>query len=148
MKKFLKLSSFAIALLLLIATLAACSGPAKDADDARRALKGNGYDVKHYEENDTYLQLLTNSFDVYGLEDLIIAYDHEDRAKAENFIVIFYFDEDLDAEESMSAVRDIIDVLKAEMKLADFDPDLLETLLEQSGDLIWWGTDEAADAAK
>lgn len=149
MKKLLKVSAFALVLMMLVATFASCAGPADDADDARRALIKNDYEVMLVEDDDNaVIAAMEQEYDLFGLEEYLTAVDNEDYSKAKNIIVIFYFDETRDAKDSMDGIEKLIEDMKKDMKAAGMDVDALELELDRSGDVIWWGTPDAVKAAK
>lgn len=147
MKKLLKISALALVLVMLVASFASCAGPADDADDARRALIKNDYEVDLIEDDATIAQL-EKEYDLFELEEYILAYDNEDESKIKNFVAIFYFDETRDAKDSMSGVEKIVEELKADLKAGGVDVDSMELELDRSGEVIWWGTPDAVKAAK
>ena len=79
MKKLLKISALAIALVMMLALFAACGGPADDADDARRALIKNDYEVMLIDDdNEATIAALEQESDLFGLEEYLNAMDSED----------------------------------------------------------------------
>lgn len=148
MKKLLKISAFALVLLMLVAAFASCAGPADDADDARRALIKNNYEVYIVDEDDSSIAKLEKDYDLFGLEEYLSAIDNENWAEAKNFIYIFYFDENRDAKDSMDGIEKLIEDQKKELKEMGVKIDDMELELDRSGDVIWWGTPDAVKAAK
>ena len=148
MKKLLKISAFALVLLMLVAAFASCAGPADDADDARRALIKNKYEVTIVDDDDPTIATLEKEYDLFGLEEYLTAIDNENWSEAKNFIFIFYFDETRDAKDSMAGIEKLIEEQKKELKDAGLKIDDMELELDRSGEVIWWGTPDAVKAAK
>ena len=149
MKKLLQISALAIALVMMLATLASCSGPADDADDARRALIKNDYEVMLVDDdNEATIAALEQEYDLFGLEEYLTAMDNEDYSKAENVIIIFYFDETRDAKDSMEGIEKLVEDMKKDMKASGVDIDSMDLELDRSGEVIWWGTPDAVKAAR
>ena len=148
MKKLLKISAFALVLMMLVAAFASCAGPADDADDARRALIKNDYEVMLVDDENPVIATLEKEYDLFGLEEYLSAMDNEESAKAENFIMIFYFDEARDAKDSMEGIEKLIEDMKKDMKAGGLNVDGMDVEFKRSGDVIWWGTPDAVKAAK
>lgn len=148
MKKLLKVSAFALVLLMLVAAFASCGAPADDADDARRALIQNNYEVEIVDDDNPAIANLEKEYDLFGLEEYLSAIDNENRAEAKNFVYIFYFDESRDAKDSMAGVKKLIEDQKKELREVGVKIDDMELELNRSGEVIWWGTPDAVKAAK
>ena len=131
MKTFTRVLSLTLAVLMLTLALVSCGGPAKDPEDAKKALEDNGYTV-YYVSNENKLKAM------FGTDTGVVAYISATSEDLEEQVTIYYF-------ESSAKAKDAY---------ADFDKDDIAEaeeegwIVKQSGKIIYMGTEAAIEAAK
>lgn len=130
MKKLFKITSLALVMLMLIATLAACGGPAKEPADAKAALEENGYSVSLSDGKG--LEAIASMMGIDDLDAKIVATSKDDM---DDYVVIYYFEDSADADTAWAKIQEEADDKDAEV-------------VKKSGAMIYYGTEAAVKAAK
>jgi predicted small lipoprotein YifL len=132
MKKAMKLLALSLVLVMMVATLASCGGPAADPDDALAALKENDYGAA----KDTLV--VPTALKLLGVDDIdaVVSGTNKDG----EHVTIVYFKEKDAANDAWEKVKEY-----AEDKKDDDDSDWV---IKKSGAMIYWGTSAAVKAAK
>ena len=130
MKKLFKITSLTLVLLMLIASLVACGGPAKKPADAKAALEANGYSVVLSEGK--ALEAIASLLGIDDLDAKIVATSKED---LDDYVTIYYFEDADDAEAAWEKIQTEADKADAEV-------------VKKSGNMIYYGTEAAVKAAK
>lgn len=133
-KRIIIISSILAALAVTVLLIVLCMGPdvPKDPSEAALALSEAGYlDVRC--ESGTFLSTLIN---VGGLNYKVTGYK---LAENYDFIEIYYFRSDTDADEAWLTIQKLA-YSESEAYRDDF-------VCEKSGSIIWFGTEGAVDAS-
>lgn len=147
MKKLLiKILALSISVVIMCTALTACALFPTNADPDKTAdiLKEAGYDV---ETVDNSLGMM--SFALFGFEtddlDCVISASNDDK----DAIIIFYYDDEEAANDAFKKAEDAVDNLnELEEEYGEKDEDTPEFVLEQSGNIIFYGSKNAIRAAK
>ena len=130
MKKLFKITSLALVMLMLIASLVACGGPAKEPADAKAALEANNYTVALSEGK--ALEAIASMMGIDDLDAKIVATSKDD---LDDYITIYYFEDADDAEAAWAKIQEEADNKDAEV-------------VKKSGAMIYYGSEAAVKAAK
>jgi len=132
MKKAMKLLALSLVLVMMVAALASCGGPAADSDDALAALKENDYSAA----KDTLI--VPTALKLLGVDDIdsVVSGTNKD---GEHITIVYFEDKDA-ANGAWEKVKEY-----AEDKKDDDDSDWV---IKKSGAMIYWGTSAAVKAAK
>ena len=123
MKKFTRILCLTLVAVMLCAALVSCGGPAKNPDDAKAALKENGYLVMPTDKVITAINIKTG-----------------------DAIIITYYDDAEAAKEAMDKIdEDRIATMKSTMQVRE-DQELVGPA--RSGSMIYFGTKQAVKDAK
>ena len=156
MKKFTKILSLSLVLIMTVLMVASCGifapKPAKDPGDAEDALKENDYTVT-LAENDIALAAMSAAFNCGDLEAAITAFDKDES------ITILYFKDKEDANDFYDDMKEEMDEAEKELKEEkdDMDEDDYKELKEEldnyvlgkSGTMVWMASSkDAVKAAK
>ena len=135
MKKTLRLVALSLVLVTLVAAFASCGGPAKNPDDAKAALKENGYTVVESE------LLLTGALSLAGIKDVdsVVSGSAVIEEKFES-VTILYCEKKDAAHEAWE---------NAQKYANDEKSDKAENwVVKKSGAMIYFGTPNGVKAAK
>ena len=132
MKKAIKLLALSLVLVMMVATLASCGGPAADPDDALAALKDNDYNAA----KDTLL--IPGALKVLGVAeiDTVVSGTNKD---GEHVTIVYFEDKDA-ANDAWEKVQEYAEGKK--------DKDDSDWTIKKSGVMIYWGTSAGIKAAK
>lgn len=142
MKKFTKIMALTLIVIMSVMTLAACAKPAKDPEDAKKALEDNGYTVVLIDEE----ALLEDD-----MEAALSAYSKDEK----DFIAIVWYKDSDAAKKAYDEAKDELQDLKDELEknkdeLGDDYKESKETLdnyvVGKSGNMVW--TASSKDAVK
>ncbi|MBQ9774019.1 MAG: hypothetical protein IJW30_05085 [Clostridia bacterium] len=130
MKKVTKILALSLALIMSLMMLASCglfqAKPAKDPEDAKKALEDNGYTVYLVEDGDAATLSASKG--------------------TEEYIYIEWFENSDDAKEAYDEAKEEYDALKEAAKELDVD---FEMVLGKSGKMVWSASSkDAVKAAK
>ena len=134
MKKMIKLIALALVLTLSVVMLASCNAPNSNPEKAVAALEKNGYTAGHDESS---ISALFAGIDPKDVTDVVIAYKRV--GINIDSITIIYF-------EDTNAAKDAWEEIKKEIE-DEIDEDS-GYVVEKSGKMIWFGTEDAVKAAK
>lgn len=141
MKHVARILTLTLAVILLCGTLTACGAPAKDPEDAKAALKENGYTIL---ESDTALPIAFKALG-YDLTTVISATKTATDDKGDTVlehVTVFYFADKDNATKAMEKVKkEAEDDKKDQDESRWIEP-------TQSGAMIYYGTKAAVKAAK
>ncbi|MBQ9801749.1 MAG: hypothetical protein IJW51_01590 [Clostridia bacterium] len=140
MKKFVRILSLTLVVVMLCATLASCGAPAKDAADAVTALKEEGYVAV----NDTTVTPLLFKAAGYELTSVVTGskvVEDKDGNKSTEIVVVYYFADKDNAEKALDKVKE-----NAKEKQEESAENWVEPT--RSGSMVYFGTKAAIKAAK
>ena len=136
MKKTLRLLAFALLTAMLCITLASCSAPNSDPDDALAALKDNG--ITWAGKDAVAIPLALKVLGVDGIDTVVTGTGEIDEEFAH--VTIIYFEEKDDANDAWEKVQEYAD--------DERDDEASDWVCKKSGKMIYYGTKAAIKAAK
>ena len=132
MKKLIRALAIALAISALLLSLVSCTAPAKNPEDAKKALEENSYIIVTYIDNPSELRTILGKD--MGLVTYLCAADEN----YENIIYVYYFETSADAKDAYKEVGKIMERTAAEEGW----------IIKRSGKMIYTGTEAAVKAAK
>ncbi len=132
MKNLTRVLALVLAALLLSLSMVSCSTPAKDPEEAKKALENNGYVILSYIDDVNELK------SILGKDMGLTVYLSATDKTYENILYVYYF-------ESASDAKAAYDEAGKQMKRTAEEEGWV---IKRSGKMIYMGTEDAIEAAK